>query len=469
MSRIISVSDITMRNAGGDAACALSFREKLELARLLDRLGVSIIEAPPFSGSRTDAILIKSLSSSIGQSALAVPIDATNPEGAQVCWNALKEAARPRLQVRLPASTVRMEYSCHLKPDAVLALCSEAVGRCRELCPEVELVAEDFTRSDRQFLSKMITAAVQAGATVVTVCDLSGDLLPEEFAQTVSDIKSLLPETVGLGVECSNGLFLADTCAIAAVRAGADEIKTAVFGNFTASTERFTSILTAKSETCGACCGIKNTEIHHTAGQIKALFKPKNNKSVVRTATDRTDMRLTINDDKPEVLKAVRDLNYDLSEEDANRVFEEFVRLASKNGFIDAKELDAIVATVAFQVPRTYRLESYVINSGNTITATCHMRIRKGNELLEHVCVGDGPIDASFLAIEKAIGRHFELDDFQIQSVTEGREAMGETVVRLRHGDKIYSGRGISTDIVGSSIMAYISAINKIAFEEEEA
>lgn len=136
---------------------------------------------------------------------------------------------------------------------------------------------------------------------------------------------------------------------------------------------------------------------------------------------------------------------------------------------MEGKELDAIVASVAFQVPATYYLESYVINTGNVITATCHLKLRKGDSVLESVCVGDGPVDASFVAIEKVIGRHFELDDFQVRSVTEGREAMGETVVRLRSGGKVFSGRGLSTDIVGSSIMAFLNAVNKIAYEEDEA
>ena len=93
----------------------------------------------------------------------------------------------------------------------------------------------------------------------------------------------------------------------------------------------------------------------------------------------------------------------------------------------------------------------------------------KGGKELRGLCAGDGPIDASFLAIEQIVGHHYELDDFQIQAVTEGREAMGETVVRLRSGGRIYSGRGISTDIIGSGIAAYVNALNKIAYEEENA
>ena len=134
-----------------------------------------------------------------------------------------------------------------------------------------------------------------------------------------------------------------------------------------------------------------------------------------------------------------------------------------------ARELDAIIASVALQVPQSYTVESYVINSGSNISAMAHIKLSREGEMLEGVALGDGPIDASFLALEKIVNRHYELDDFQIRAVTEGREAMGETVVRLVSNGRLYSGRGISTDIVFSSIQAYVNALNKIAYEEGEA
>ena len=146
-------------------------------------------------------------------------------------------------------------------------------------------------------------------------------------------------------------------------------------------------------------------------------------------------------------------------------MFESFQRVAQKKP-IGAKELDAVIASTAMQVPPAYKLKSYVINSGNIITATAHVELEKDGRTVSGISIGDGPIDASFLAIEQIIGHHFELDDFQIQSVTEGREAMGEAVVKLRANGKLYSGRGISTDIIGASIRAYISALNKICYEE---
>ena len=118
------------------------------------------------------------------------------------------------------------------------------------------------------------------------------------------------------------------------------------------------------------------------------------------------------------------------------------------------------------QVPATYSLVNYVINTGNIIPASAQITIKKGDEQLQGVCIGDGPIDAAFLAVEQIIGHHYELDDFQIQSVTEGKEAMGSALVKLRAGGKLYSGNGISTDIISASIRAYINAVNKIVYEE---
>ena len=165
-------------------------------------------------------------------------------------------------------------------------------------------------------------------------------------------------------------------------------------------------------------------------------------------------------------MKMAAALGYDLSEEDGAKVYEAFCRIAAKKQTVGEKELDAIIASAALQVPPTYRLESYVINTGNTISASAQMKLTKNGQTLSGVSLGDGSVDAAFLAIESILGRHYELDDFQIQAVTEGREAMGESVVKLRSGGKLYSGRGISTDILGASVHAYLNAINKIVYEE---
>ena len=466
--RSIFLSDITMKQPAEAGGLSLSFREKIELAKLLDRVGVPVIETAPIVNRRTDSLLIKSLASAVRDSVLAAPLSLTEEDTVELTWSALKDAKKARLQVVAPVSTVRMEYISRLKPAAVLGRVKTLTAAAKAVCGEVEFVAEDAGRSDKDFLREVIDAAAEAGADIVTLCDTAGNLLPEEFFAYVKAARENLPEHVRLGVLISNELYLADACAVSAVLAGADEVKTAVCGDFTASLEKLVHILKTRGGEHGVTCPVRDTELRRTVNQIRRMGEPKGGKSTYDSSVhDDSDAVLTIHDDMTAVMKAVADIGYDLGEEDAANVYSAFTGIASKKGSVGIKELDAIVASAALQVPPTYKVQSYVINSGDVITATSHIRLEKDGQVLDGLAVGDGPVDASFLAIEQIVGRHFELDDLQIQAVTEGREAMGETIVRLRSADGgIYSGRGISTDIIGSSISAYVSAVNKIIYEE---
>ncbi|MBO5518043.1 MAG: hypothetical protein J6A42_08215 [Firmicutes bacterium] len=447
---------------------AFSFREKIELAKLLDRVGVPVIETAPIVNRRTDSLLIKSLASAVRDSVIATPLSLMEEDSAAVTWSALKEARKARLQVVAPVSTVQMEYICRMKPAAVLEQVRTQVAAAKAVCGEVEFVAEDAGRSEPEFLRKIAAAAVEAGASIVTICDTAGNLLPEEFYASVKAVREDLPEPVRLGVKISNELFLADACAVSAVLAGADEVKTAACGDFTASLEKLVYILKTRGNEHGLTCPVRDTELRRTINQIRRMGEAKHGKTPYDTAPhDGSDAVLTVHDDMDAVMKAVAGIGYDLGEEDAVNVYNAFMRIAEKKESVGIKELDAIVASAALQVPQTYKVQDYVINSGNVITATSHIRMEKDGQILDGLAVGDGPVDASFLAIEQIVGHHYDLDDLQVRAVTEGREAMGETIVRLRSTDgRLYSGRGISTDIIGSSIRAYVSAVNKIIYEE---
>ena len=466
---MIRISDMTMKQSA--ETLSLSFKEKIELSKLLDKLGVSVIELEGVGNSRTDILRIKSIASAVLDSVVAVPVE-LNGESVAKTWNALMQARHPRLQVCASVSPVQMEYLFHKKPEAMLAAIQQTVADCSALC-DTEFVADDATRSESAFLYRAIQAAIDAGAATVTVCDTAGAMLPGEFAAFISNLYANVPalKEVTLGVSCSNGLSMADACTIAAAEQGAGELKTAAYPVDTASLANVAKILAAKGDNFGATCGVRVTQLSRTMDQITWMCQSGGSKSSPFNSSVQDDagVYLTDHDDITAVLGAVQRLGYDLSEEDGLKVFDAFRRIAEKKEKVSIKELDAIIASAAMQVPPTYKLETYVITSGNTISATAHMKLHKQDTVLEGVYIGDGPIDAAFSAIEKITGRHYELDDFQIQAVTEGREAMGQTVVKLRSEGKVYSGRGISTDIVGASIHAYLSALNKIVYEEEEA
>lgn len=469
MKQII-ISDVTMKNNDSAKDFELSFKEKIDIAGILDKLNVPVIEIHGIEHAQSDTLLLKSLSTTVKNGILAVPVE-LNAESVSAAAEALKEARRFRLQVQAPVSPVQMEYLSHKKPDAMLAAVNETVSLCKQYTGDVEFLAFDATRAETDFLLKAVQVAVKAGASTVTVCDTAGELLPDEFTVFLQTVRNELPHEVKLGVSCSNQLTLADSCSVAAIKAGVDEIKTAVCGGSCASLTAIAGILDKKKDSLNAETTIRQTELQRGARRITDIcttFRSKKSPFDNGVRDDEPKIAaLNSHDELPAVLAAVRKLGYDLSEEDGAVVYEAFSRIAAKKESVSSKELEAIVASAAMQVPPTYRVESYVINTGNIITSTTHIKLWKGDKLLEGISTGDGPVDSSFLAIEQITGHHYELDDFQIQAVTEGREAMGETIVKLRDGGRLYSGRGISTDIIGSSIRAYVNALNKIVYEED--
>lgn len=469
---IVRINDASMRQITKSGANKLSFKNKLELAKLLDRLGVSVIELDAVNEIKADSLLIKSIATAVKNSIVAVPVE-LNKDSVDITWNALQTAKKARLVVEAPVSTVQMEYLYHKKPKAVIEAVKETVAHCREYTNDVEFVANDATRSDESFLYEIIKEAVSAGANTVTICDAAGSMLPDEFAEFLERLINNVPElgTVTLSVSCSDKLSMANACTVEAVRKGAREVKVAVCTmNEIASLPAVVSVLSAKGSEFDAECAVQTVELNRVVRQIEWLCFGEQSKtspfdSGVR---DEDNVILSSHDDISAVLNAVEKLGYELSEEDGNAVWEAFKQIAEHKEQIGSKELDAIVASAAMQVPAAFKLDSFVINSGNIISATAHVTLIKDDKKLDSVALGDGPVDAAFLALEQIAGTHYELDDFQIRSVTEGHEAMGETVVRLRSNGKLYAGRGISTDIIGASIRAYVNALNKIVYEEAE-
>ena len=466
----IRISDVTMKQTGKEFS--LSFKEKLEIPKLLDKLNVDVIELEGIVQPKIDALRIKSVASTVKNSIVAVPV-ALSADSVEAVWNALKEAKRPRLQVFASVSPVQMEYLFHKKPDAMLKAIEETIKACCEKTSDVEFIADDATRSDAAFLYQAVKTAIAAGAKTITVCDATGAILPIELSAFLDDLYENVAELkdVVLGISCSNELAMADACAIASIRNGVREIKAAAYPINQISLPHVSRLLATKGDAFNVTCSVRTVEMKRIIKQIDWMCQTSRSKNSpfdngVQDVAD--DMTLTSNDTMSTVLKAVEKLGYDLSEEDGSQVWDAFQKIAARKDIISLKELDTIVASAAMQVPATYILNSYNITASNISSSMAYMKLEKNGQMLEGVALGDGPVDSAFLALENILGCHYELDDFQIRSVTEGREAMGEAVVKLRSNGKLYSGRGTSTDIVGSSIQAYISAVNKIVYEEAE-
>lgn len=472
--RKVKVSDITMIQAANAREYSLSFKDRIDLAAQIDRLHVDVLELEGIRQLRTDSLRIKSIASTLKNAVAAVPVELSEENVRQV-GETVKGLSRIRLQVKVPTSAVQMEYLLHKKPDKVMELASRIMEMCLEYTDDVEFVALDATRSERSFLSGIIAAAVEAGASAVTLCDDAGTMLPGEMEQFISDIFENVPalRNISLGVCCSDKLNMAAALSMAAVNAGASEVKAAAHPVDCPALSHIAKILETKGEECGVCCGIRTVEMKRVLERVNAICEAVHSKNSpfddgvgAESVLIKERVELDADADREEVRRAVTSLGYDLSDEDMDSVMTAISSIASKKEKVGPAELDAIVTAQAMQVPATYELDTYVINIGNQITCMAHIRLKKNGTLCEGMALGDGPIDAAYLAIEQITGHHYVLDDFQIRAVTEGHEAMGETVVKLISGGKIYPGRGISTDIIGSAVLAYLNALNKITYEE---
>ena len=442
---------------------AFSFKEKIEIARQLEKLSVDVIEIPAINDARADILFVKTISSFVKKGVLSVAAGLTE-ESIEQAASALSNAKHPCIRIELPVSAVGMEYTCHKKPDKMLVWVGNAVKLAKEKCGCVEFCAVDATRADKDFLRKIIEIAVENGASAVTICDSAAETMPDDFAEFIADIMTWVNVPVGVGCNNKNGLATAQ--AILSVRKGATTVRTSVDGE-NVSLDVFATMVKNCGQKYGVATKLSNTELYRIVKQIRWISDTADTERAAVTVTNVTTDSICLDekDSQADVIAAVSNLGYDLSDDDQNKVYEEFLRVAAKKK-VGLKELEAIVASAALQVPATYKLISYVINNGNIISASAQITLQKDGKTMQEVCIGAGPIDAAFLAIDKIIGCHYELDEFHIQSVTEGKEAMGSALVKLRSGGKLYSGNGISTDIIGASIRAYLNAVNKIVYEE---
>ena len=440
-----------------------SFKEKLEIARQLERLCVDVIELPEIINEKTDILFVRTVASFVKKSVISVAAGSTI-DSIEKAAQALSNTARPSIRIELPVSPALMEYNLHKKSAKMIKYIEDCVKKAREYCDDVEFCAIDATRAEKDFLKDAVKAAVEAGATTISVCDSASSMLPDDFAEFAEKIGK--KADVPVGVKCDNKNGLATASSILSVRNDIKIVKTAVDGECT-PLEEFATMIKNCGDTYDFASNIRYTEMHRIIKQINRIAgNVSNENSAIAIAnSDENTIHLDVKDSKDDVVVAVKMLGYDLSEEDENNVYEEFLRVAEKKN-VGAKELDAIIASVALQVPASYKLVSYIINNGNIINSSAQITLEKDGAQLSGISIGDGPVDAAFLAIDQIVGHHYELDDFQIQSVTQGKEAMGSAVVKLRNGSKLYSGNGISTDIIGASIKAYLNAVNKIVYEE---
>ena len=467
--KYLKIADISLNESMLNNTTKLSFKEKLETAKLLEKLQVDIIETSPVSDLSADVIFIRTLAATLESCILCVPVDLDKSKINRT-WDVLNKAAKPRINITAPTSIVQMEYNKKIQAKDLLSLVEETVAYASELCSDIEFTAVDSVRSEPEFLASVLKSAVKAGAKTITLCDSVGELLPEEITSFISKVQNAVPEldNVVLALQCRDNLGLASSVALYAIHSGITQIKVSALAGFgTLSLEQFLNIIKVRGDTLGISCNVNTTALQHTTSQLAALAGLGNVSSGKAGVESRPrDDDLTADTDPETLREHIFKLGYDVNEEDLNRIYAQFIEIAKSKKIVN-QDIEAIIAETAGQVAPTYTLQNYVINSGNQITATAFLELIKDNVVTKSLASGDGPIDAAIRAAEQILGVHYELEEFTLQAVTGGREATGDALMKLRHGGKLYSGRGVSTDVVGASIRAFLSAVNKIIADRE--
>lgn len=453
----VVVSDVTLKFPLQENGKELSFREKLSVAKNLERVGVNVIELPACHSKNEEKIVNKTISESVRNSIVAIDCGISEEE-INFAYDCVKDAKAKRLQVVLPVSTVQMEYGYHLKAPKMLEKISKVVGYASSLC-EVEFIAKDATRAEEGYIVEVAKTAYTAGAKIITLVDDCGDGFSDAFTNMIKEIKSACD--IAVFIEPSNKIKMAPAIAVEALKIGVDGVKTSVKEGLNLAV--LSDIVRFKGKDINVSTTLDYTLINQTIKEIASVSFEQVERKISNQNSADLDESLSVKEISDKIAK----LGYELSNEDTGRVYEEFKRVCSKKGAIGERELEAIVASTAMQVPSTFHLVSYVVNSGNIISATANIAMEKDGAPLCGVSTGDGPIDAAFHAIEQIIGHHYELDDLNVSAVTKGREAVGSAIVRLRANGKLYSGNGVSTDIVGACIRAYVNALNKIVHAEK--
>ncbi len=497
MSRKIHVFDTTLRDGEQVPGAKLNKRQKIEIAQQLAKLGVDVIEAGFPCSSPEDLRAVKAVSEQVQGPIVAGLARAVEPD-IDAAWEAVREAERPRIHVFLGSSDVHLQKKLRQDRESALQMAVGAVRHAKRYCEDVEYSTEDASRTDFEYLCRIVDAVIRAGATVVNIPDTVGYAVPEEFGDLIRRLKEHVPalDNTTLSIHCHNDLGLAVSNSIAAIRNGANQVECTINGTGeragNASLEEIVMILRTRHATYNAHTDIRTEEIYRTSRMVSRLMNVpvQPNKAIVGSNAfahssgvhqdgvlkDRSTyeiMRpedvgirqsrivLTARSGRAALKHRLSDLGYTLDDDQFERVHKRFLNVADRKKEIGSEDLKSIVEIELTKVPETYSFHSLQIMSGNTMVPLASVTLIKEGEQITDAAAGNGPVDAAFACIDRIVGRSGILRDYDLKAVTMGKDALGEAMVRVEIGDAVYSGIGTSPDVIEASARAYLNAHNR--------
>lgn len=496
----VTIFDTTLRDGEQSAGIGLTTQEKLEIAQQLERLGVDVIEAGFAASSPGDLEAVRAIADNVRKPIIASLARCYLPD-VDAAWEGVKDADRPRIHVFISSSDNHIMNLLRKNPEEVMDAAVSSVERAKSYCEDVEFSPMDATRTDPEYLFKMLEAVIKAGANTVNIADTVGYTIPSEFAERIEAIKKNVPniDQAVMSVHCHNDLGLSVANSLAAVRAGVRQVEGCINGlgerAGNASLEEIIMAIETRDDLFDVVTNIDTTQIYRTSRLVSDItgFPVQPNKAIVGANAFRhasgihqdgvlkdtstyeiidpktvgwpsNSLVLGKLSGRAGLRARLEELGYHLDQNELNEVFEAFKNLADRKREVTDQDLESLMSTRrrTADVPTIYELEHIQVSTGDheVPTATVKIISPEGEEIID-AATGTGPVDAVYRAINRIVGVDNRLTEFRVDAVTEGIDALGDVTIRIERNSDVFVGRGSDTDIIVASARAYMNALNR--------
>jgi 2-isopropylmalate synthase len=504
----VVVFDTTLRDGEQSPGAALTTGEKLEIAHMLERMGVDVIEAGFPISSPGDFKSVQLISQEI-RGCIICGLSRAREEDIDVAAAALKQAAHPRIHTGLGVSDVHLKYKLRMSRQEALDAGVAAVKHARRYVEDVQYYVEDAGRADPEYLFRVLEAVIAAGATVINIPDTTGYTFPTEWGSLIAGIMNHVPnvDRATVAIHCHNDLGMATANTLIAVVNGARQVECTINGLgeragnasleevvmnlrtrqdfFGVDTRVDTSLIFPASRLVSDLTGIRvqpnkaivgsNAFAHSSGIHQDGILKERTTYEIINPAdigVPESEIVLSARSGRHGLRYRLEELGYDIHEDHFDAVYERFLEVADKKKTVDVRDLETIVAgesLVFFE--ETFDLTKMQVMCGTMGIPTAAVCLKgPDGEVVCASSIGNGPVDAAYEAVDKIVGVPNELVEFSIQAVTEGMDAMARVTVRIRDtapngngkSGTVYMGRAADTDTVVAATQAYLFALNRL-------
>ena len=498
---MIQIFDTTLRDGEQSPGATLTLLEKLEIARQLESLGVDVIEAGFPISSNGDFESVRQIAAAVTKSSVCGLARCT-PKDIDRAGEAVKDAVRPRIHVFCATSKIHRDFKLKKGKEEILRISVEAVKQAKGYTDDVEFSPEDASRTELEFLQEIVAAVIEAGATTLNIPDTVGYATPktygEVFRYLIQHVPAIRAKGIILSSHCHNDLGMAVANSLAAVENGARQIECTINGigerAGNAALEEIVMALKVRSDVYQLGTRIDATKLHPTSRMVSTLtgLVVQRNKAIVgmnafahesgihqdgvmkfretyeimspeSVGLAKNSLVLGKHSGRHAFKQRVIDLGYTLNDEQLEQSFARFKTLADKKKEVFDEDIEAIMDDQLELTQQLWTLQGVQVTSGSHTVPTATVTLRDSNgEVVTDASVGDGPVDAIYSTIQRMTGLKADLIDYRLRSISQGKEAQGEVQIELEHSDHKVRGRGLSTDILEASALAYLAAINRL-------